>query len=919
MPDNRSQQVAKEIEPILFIGLGGAGGEVVARLKRKFDLYFATASPQERARAGLLQYLVADTANYELLSQTARSVIEKDKDFVYLGGFNGNEYITQQIKVNKDLQDWWDQRYFVPNKLIDNGASAVRMLGRICLFRSSSEAQGIRNRLNQKLDAAYQIEKSRSAGTRSCRVFIITGSGGGTGSGTYIDTAFLTWQEAIQVFTQPPQINTFIFLPFLHAEVQRDQNPSMARRVKANAHALFEELEYFLDRPGEINRLNMNAVSRRESGFEPISGWRPFDKGYLVDYRVEGIGNFQRLDDQYSYIAKAIFHLYLTPDAAFIGNVTANIDQIIYIGRDSIRGKRTAYSSIGLSSIEYPQELILSYLYARYSRDIIKYGFLNSETKMADIARKQAEGDVTKGEQGWADRLGRLQLQQLSQQLEAEVGLRLDDKPNELLYCENDSQGKPRQGKLSYDRIAQVGNDVQMAKTRIETTKPRLKEIYDRFASDTYPNVHKQIQNLIDNCEQGLHFARELIVQTDNLLTEELKRTRVRIRDLDRAMVQAQQILNTDEKQIGSRRNIEDTNIRKNRKNLSGNLKSFLDALTSYLENGIRIEAEKLKEKFLIEVTGEPEAGIVTEQVMQEVTTGFTIKISILDKWRQDLDSFIHKLEGLLAHADDEMRLEKFFAIAGRELTTRYIPEAPNAEALAKSQEVRSIYQQKVPIHLRDGEETPTQEAISQEMQEILQQWRIDETLVPKLCDVEKSDDLVGTINRILQNRAREHFDTSARQSVWGLFKDDKNEQQIRSELTILAGQSQPSCPIDRFRLAPIDNEKVTTLWSAGGEQPDEIVRFLPEEAQNIATAYTGSGQLSILKTVHGFPLYTTRFFNDMRIEYNILSKDEGGCLHIRHQWNPASLAKVEDIERFIVLVSDNALLYFGLGVFFKH
>ena len=141
MADN--QQVVKEIEPTLFIGLGGTGGEVVARVKRKFELYFATASPEEQARAGLLQYLVTDTATYGLLSQTARSVLDRDRDFVYLGGFNGAEYVHQQVGVNPDLREWWDPRYYVPNKLIDNGASAVRMLGRVCLFRSAAEAQGI--------------------------------------------------------------------------------------------------------------------------------------------------------------------------------------------------------------------------------------------------------------------------------------------------------------------------------------------------------------------------------------------------------------------------------------------------------------------------------------------------------------------------------------------------------------------------------------------------------------------------------------------------------------------------------------------------------------------------------------------------------------------------------------------------------
>jgi hypothetical protein len=109
----------------------------------------------------------------------------------------------------------------------------------------------------------------------------------------------------------------------------------------------------------------------------------------------------------------------------------------------------------------------------------------------------------------------------------------------------------------------------------------------------------------------------------------------------------------------------------------------------------------------------------------------------------------------------------------------------------------------------------------------------------------------------------------------------------------------------------------MTTLWSAGSEQPDEMVKLLPEDARNIATARTGPEQASVLKTVHGFPLYAMRFFNDLRVEYNLLGRDENGCLHLRRQWNPARLAEVEGIERSILIVSDDALLHFGLGRFF--
>lgn len=138
LDDADAQVRVRQIAPTLFVGLGGTGGEVAVRIKRKMELYFAS-NPDQQPLAPLIEYMIVDTARFGLLSQTARAVLREDDDFVYIGGVQG-EQINQQARLDPDLGAWIDPNFEAPVGLIDSGANAIRMLSRACLLLSARAA-----------------------------------------------------------------------------------------------------------------------------------------------------------------------------------------------------------------------------------------------------------------------------------------------------------------------------------------------------------------------------------------------------------------------------------------------------------------------------------------------------------------------------------------------------------------------------------------------------------------------------------------------------------------------------------------------------------------------------------------------------------------------------------------------------------
>jgi hypothetical protein len=894
-------QVIKEIGPTLFLGLGGTGAEVIARLKHKFELFYGETKREELK---LIQYLVLDTAEYEKLSKTVKDHTDADRDFLYLGGFNGAEYIRNQYPLDEDLRGWWDNRCVLPEELIDDGASRIRQLGRLCLYRNREE---FITRMRTKIRDTYNLENQLLAQGRlkgksqTCNVYIVTGSCGGTGSGAFMDISLLVWEAVGAIFGFPPQMVCLIFLPFIYAEKGREISSILEKLLQANGYAFFEEMEYFLKYPLRINDYCFDSQARRRQKVAPVAGWRPFNQAYLIDNQIPSVGLIREMENLYTYVSKALFQLYVTPEENYHAQVWTNIKGTLYNGIDAIYGKPTAFSSLGLSTLEYPRERILTYLCAKYMHDVLANGFLKKGDWMEKAALLEAQGDVKEGKKGWAALLGGDQENELSGQFAKEIASRMSGAPTVESF--QDEKG-------AYDHdglIEMLRAQITAAEKAIEAGAERLKQIYNGFVEGAKSAILAQIDSFVDSCKDGIHYAKDVIIQTDNLLTQRLSSVRAEIHQKTSSLeTRKREISSSDSEVEGSIASVDaaQNKLFGKKEALSEALEAYVGKVRSILQIGLELEAAKLRERFLIEVTGEPTGGKLTAVQTKGVTSGYKVQLSILDQWTADLGAMETDIGKLALEAEYMMKLGKYYTTTGKELTTTYLPEIASVELIAEKKEIQAMYSKQV-VDDKTGE-----------AQEILNRWNNDASIEKKLHHLKDDKAVLRSLKSLLHQRAHQLFARETQKSILELIEKEAQEEQARLYNNV-DRLSIPCCSVNLSRLKEDDRSALTTIWSMGSET--DLREKLPgKSAGRLAWAETGAEQISVMACQHGFPLFAVEGMSQLYPAYHALDKNRN-FPHIRYPWNSEEGVHIDDNEEDMMttmLVSHDARLYFAMGLF---
>lgn len=366
--------------PTLIVGLGGTGCKIVQKLRRQVISLFG----EQQARA--FQYVVLDT-----------DVQSPPGDDEWLGPDIFNNLARPFIPIRDIIQEthrhnirpwlraWWpytdgaNPQPYMPSADISQGAHAVRPIGRFAFFY---KAHPIRRLLEAKWGAARSVRDetgSVGASASSGKIYLICSLAGGTGSGMFIDAAYML--RHVVHNTQFPVFSTGIFLtdstpfqPYAPTRLIED-------RMQANIYASIAELDYYMThraaQADDIYRLQFNET------FEINSTQTPFDISYLLGVSNENGRQLRNLDMICNNIAEAIYMEIASPmgDAgrSVLDNVEhlhhstviegtnakRSIDQAIQedpgagggetINNDKVRP--LAYSSFAVASLTYDREM----------------------------------------------------------------------------------------------------------------------------------------------------------------------------------------------------------------------------------------------------------------------------------------------------------------------------------------------------------------------------------------------------------------------------------------------------------------------------------------------------------------------------------------------------------------------------------
>jgi hypothetical protein len=320
--------------PTVVIGLGGTGYGALLKLKKRFVDAYGSVPP-------IIRFLSIDTT--ENAEGTARPQ-ETTPD----GQLDHNELFVLQVGnpaalvngTNEHIDEWWPPE--IPTQSIIAGAGQVRARGRLALFARAADVYSrirravddVRNIRNQKQMYADQFQVSNRAGVE---VHIVGSLAGGTGSGTFLDVAFM----ARDIIGSDEQSN-FTGVLLLPGIFTRYAGVAL---VKPNAYGALKEIEYLSTMKGSFQ---INYGMRRIDVTRP-----PFDVVYLVDSINEQGRTVMESGDLLTLIADGMYVQIGSQIGTDSANAVDNIKtQIATAGR--VKGRSPQYCSFGVASLTMP-------------------------------------------------------------------------------------------------------------------------------------------------------------------------------------------------------------------------------------------------------------------------------------------------------------------------------------------------------------------------------------------------------------------------------------------------------------------------------------------------------------------------------------------------------------------------------------
>ncbi len=346
----------------IVIGLGGTGLDALRALRKLIIENHKSLDSEDVKNLG---YLYLDTDPSEI-------VVNKDNKWKWevLGkstALSPSEYKIMSApdiaSVVKDIDSYPHIKEWLPLDDLDSinksakdtpGASQIRPLGRFIFTMSSGEVESaFKNVLNR-------VPQAKGGG--DTHVYIVCSLSGGTGSGMFLDLAYM-----IKEWTAG-NCKVYAFLVFPELTTSR------GIRYTVNAYASLLELNYFSNCNSKIEINGQEKIIEFRLPGKMSRRTTPFDCCYIVGPR-----NYAGVELDLGAIPGMIAHrIYLNFDSSF----SSAADRLLNNGKmeratilpDPFNGNLHSrnFYTFGLSSVQYPIDQFLEIFSLKLSKAVIE-------------------------------------------------------------------------------------------------------------------------------------------------------------------------------------------------------------------------------------------------------------------------------------------------------------------------------------------------------------------------------------------------------------------------------------------------------------------------------------------------------------------------------------------------------------------
>jgi len=309
--DNNYQTLRQNFpyKPTLFLGLGGTGVLAVSQIKALFLKLFSPRNKRGRDAnvpdiPSMYKFLAFDTDEGSCPSNLA-----KNDEWYHLGLEDLNGFYNGLGK--NAFFEQWIVKDFADNSIM-NGASGFRGIGRLALTYNISTVHGALSKARDQITTSTVDLQSTNP-----VIYLIASASGGSGSGMFLDTAFL----ARSVFENIAGTSVIGIIPVL--EGLSELTPEQRKRLMVNTYAAVTELNTFMsmnERNPDINFGNQQDtkawLDRSNTPWEmkyPLDGIRvklqqPFDECHIISSQMnDGTRSLKTQGALTAFIARTLF------------------------------------------------------------------------------------------------------------------------------------------------------------------------------------------------------------------------------------------------------------------------------------------------------------------------------------------------------------------------------------------------------------------------------------------------------------------------------------------------------------------------------------------------------------------------------------------------------------------------------------
>ncbi|MFN4279685.1 tubulin-like doman-containing protein [Thermosynechococcus sp.] len=346
--------------PVICVGLGGTGRDVLVRIRQNIIEEFGSL-----AELPIISFVQIDTDRSGPIPPYRGQSIEftpAEEVHIRVALNEVNEFKQNYDRRQKNayvqtpddhILEWFPDQLIRNLSTIEQGAGAVRAVGRFALFKNYLHVVHALNQAHGRVVGANTAALiARGIEVRpGLRVFVAGSLCGGTGSGTFLDIGYILRRLFAASVPNFETYGYFVVSPDLYGGNDV---------VKANCYAALKELDYYT-RKGTI----FNAQYPNERRLEESRP--PYDYTYLISNATPG-GTFiipptdaNAKGKITNTIAQKIC-LFLSSSATAAAAVSARdnlraIDSTEEYDKHP-RPNRQRYMTMGLASIYFPQDKI---------------------------------------------------------------------------------------------------------------------------------------------------------------------------------------------------------------------------------------------------------------------------------------------------------------------------------------------------------------------------------------------------------------------------------------------------------------------------------------------------------------------------------------------------------------------------------